>query len=373
MLLRVASVFGLVAALFALLPSASLATHHVFHITNNASSRITAITLVYHLDNGSTVQQSYNISVPLRIIKDVAIPHSVVTSGGTYDTSEVCNMDLAISYANGTSVWLRNTNLCSTTNVEALDSTASAYYNAQYATPRPDITPQAVATPAPQPTVTPRTPSEEAVHRGEQMFDKGRFAAALPFFTSAIKLAPRYQFAYAYRSRTYFLMNDFPHSLADADAGLRVDTDYPLLHWIRGNTEWASGLNDSAIEDYGVTAQQYPKVHGYMTVLSVFAARESGDSARAKSLLAACPTRCPDSDDSTTYLQYLQGKLTARDLLNAAKDNSARAEAHAIIGFNVAERGKTAEARQHFQYVLRYGDPYDNWRPIIRLKLAKMR
>ena len=363
----------LLVSAIALLSAPVLAEHHVFHITNNASQRIAVLTMVYHLPDGSTLQRAYNVKIPLRVIKDITIPHSVVGTSGPVDTSEVCTIDLAIGYANGTSVWLTGRDLCAQKNVEARDSGAYLYTNAQYATPMPDLTPEPTAVPpTPQPQPTPRTPAQEALHRGEQLFAAGEFNAALPYFNRVIKLDPRNSYAYAYRSRTYFLLDRLQPSLSDADTGLRIDVQYGLLHWIRANTEWASHLNDSAIEDYTVTATSpnVSDVQAYVTVLSVLAARESGDLARSKTLLATCATSCKGGAGSQRLLAYLQGKLTARDLLNAASTKYERADAHAVLGFVLLQRGRKSEAREHFRWILQNAAPTDNWRPIVRVRLG---
>ncbi|GAC1388184.1 MAG: hypothetical protein NVSMB31_01710 [Vulcanimicrobiaceae bacterium] len=351
----------------------ALASHHVFHITNNGSLRITALAMVFHLPDGTTVRQSYNVSIPLRVIKDISIPHSVVTSAGSTDTSSVCTIDLAITYSDKTSHWLMGADLCSSPNIDARDTAAYAYKYAEHATPIPDLTPPPTPAPAtPRPSATPRTPAEEAFHRGQQYFDKGEFAAAIPFFSQAIKLSPRFQSAYAYRSQTYFLMGRFQQSLSDADAGLHIDITNSLLHYFRADTEWALGLNDSAVEDYNAASASHPEARAFITVLAVVAAREGGDQAQAKTLLAACLAGCKAAAETIQLLQYLQGTITARDLLNSAKNDSERTAAHALLGFSAALRGKTADVRQHFEWVVQHDDPTDLWRPIARARLAKL-
>lgn len=363
----------LLTALAALCAPAS-ANHRIFHITNNASQRITSLTMIYHLADGSTVQQSYNIRIPLRVIQDIAIPHSVATSGGSVDTSSVCVIDLGIGYSDDSAVWVRGEDLCSKPNVEARNGSASAYYNAAYATPIPDMTPEPTAAPAtPQPQATPRTPAAEALFRGEQFFAKGKFDAAMPYFNRSLKLNPRDTLAYAYRGRTYFLMNKLQPSLSDLDAGLRVDPQDALLHWIRGNTEWASGLLDSALEDYSATAQEVSSVKPYMTILSFLAAGVNHDPEKAKSVLASCSGACGGSKWEQHELDYLRGTITGRDLINLASNAFDRDDAHAIVGFSLLLRGKAAEARTHFNWVVQHGEPTENWRPIVRVQLAKMR
>lgn len=363
-----------VLASIAALGAPALAAHHTVHITNNASQRITSLTMIYHLGGGSTVQQSYNVGIPLRVIKEISIPHSVATSSGPVETQDVCAIDLAIGYSNDSAVWLKGEDLCAKPNIEARDGYASAYYNAAYATPIPDITPQPTAAPgSPQPQATPRTPTAEAIFRGSQFFVKGDFDAAMPYFTRALKMSPRDTLAYAYRGRTYYLQNKLQPSLTDLDAGLRVDPADALLHWIRGNTEWASGLLDSAVEDYAATGQEEGSVKGYMTVLSVLAAGINHDPQRAKSLLAACTASCQNTKVVQREVEYLQGKFTGRDLINTAGNVYDRADAHAIVGYSLLLRGKTAEARTHFTWIIQHAAPTENWRPIVRVQLAKMR
>ena len=351
------------------------ASHHSFNVTNNASQRINAITMVYHLADGSTIQRAYDISIPLRVIKNIAVPDSVSSGSGYVDVSNVCDIDLAIGYANGTSVWLTGQNLCSQRNVEARDSYASAFVNAQYATPIPDLTPApAEATASPQPVATPRTPTQEAVYRGGQLFNAGNFRGALPYFNRALRLDSRNTLAYAYRSRTHFLLNEFAASLNDADAGLRIEPQYALLHWIRANTEWASRLYDSAIEDYGVveSSSYASNERAYFSILSALAARESGDAARAKTLLASCASTCTGDKNTLRILAFMQGKITSRDLLIATSDKYDLGDVHATLGFALLERGKTAEAASHFRWILDHTVPVDNWRPLARDRLGAM-
>lgn len=344
-----------------------------FYITNNASSRIKWLTLTFHLSDGSTAQHRYPVVINQRIIESITVPSEVQSSGHAINVSSACTIDVGIGYVNGNTVWARGYDLCSHTYIEALDNSASAYSSSSYTTPRPDMTPDISdkTTPEPDPDQA-RTPAQEALFRGDQLLKKNQYTAALSYYNRALKLDPRCIDCLLYRGSTYYYLNQFRPALADFDTGLRIDVKNGWLHLGRGNVEWADGMLDSAVEDFRAASQEEALlVEG--TIIGVTAARVNGDSSTARTLLGACGAKCRVRGSLGREMDYVNGVLPGRDLINTAITTEFRTEAHALVGFSALSRGKKGEALPHFKWILQNAKPQDWWRPIVRAQLNKMR
>lgn len=346
-----------------------------FYITNNGPSRIKWLTLVFHLSNGSTAQHRYPVRINQRVIESITVPDQVKTSGRAIDVSSVCTIDVGIGYAIGSTVWARGYDVCNLAYIEALDTSASAYSNSKYTTPRPDMTPDASDTATPEPDPDPqdvRTPAQEAFFRGGQLEKRGNYSGALAYYNRGLRLDPRNVAGLISRGNAYYTLNRFARAIADFDAGLRIDVQDGVLHFARGNAEWANGMLDAAVEDYRA-ASQYELILENSTIVGVIAARVNGDAPAARALLEACTSKCKTHGPLGREVEYLRGALPGRDLINTATSNTDRTEAHALVGFSALSRGKKGEARPHFQWIVKNANADDAWRPIVRAQLAKMR
>ncbi len=341
------SVFGaaICGALLALAVPA-LATHHTISVTNNTDKPITSLLFDFRPDETCEGCKGRGLSprnvhiAPGAVVR-IALPDTIRQVGSPLSVASDCRIDVKLLFGSS-SYWMRGKDLCADPYLDVRASSAYAYSSYALATPFPKAS-SAIATPAP--TATPRTPSDEAVHRGDQLFGRSRFKDALPFFDQAIKLNSQNAFAYAYRGRTHYQLNQFDRALSDYDRGLQITPTDNLLHYLRGYTDWALNLDESAIEDFGSDIQ-VSALQAWMTYLSAIVQRERGQNAPAQTLLLACKRSKPcRTDGDYPKIRYLLGEITPRVLLATAKTESERVDRHAVIGLTLLQRRDTAAAR----------------------------
>jgi tetratricopeptide (TPR) repeat protein len=123
----------------------------------------------------------------------------------------------------------------------------------------PAVVPVVVPAPAP---VTPRPvmTAEEYYKRGEEYYKKGEYDRAITEFTEAIRLNPKYTYAYVYRGLVY---NDhkgeYDQAIADYTEAIRLDPKYAIAYNNRGVAYGNKGEYDRAITDYTETIRLDPK------------------------------------------------------------------------------------------------------------------
>jgi tetratricopeptide (TPR) repeat protein len=112
-----------------------------------------------------------------------------------------------------------------------------------------------------------RSPYQQAavdsLKKGEEQFRKHNFNAALPYVDKAIKLEPKYAWAYYLRACCRHDLNDFNGALADCDAALAIDpTGNPILYFQRGIAKYRLKKMAPALVDFDTAIQKAPAFPG---------------------------------------------------------------------------------------------------------------
>ena len=93
----------------------------------------------------------------------------------------------------------------------------------------------------------------------------------------------------------------------------------------------------------------------YVAFLGALAMRRLGQDDEAASLLARAATAVLEGTWTAKLVDYLRGALPAPALLDAAKEDGERTEAHAYIGFDDVRAGRSDAAIKHFRWVKEKG------------------
>jgi len=96
---------------------------------------------------------------------------------------------------------------------------------------------------------------------------------------------------------------------------------------------------------------QYAVLWGY------FGSRRAGKAEAARRFLDDAAAKCDTAAWPYPVIRYLRGEIDQNALLAAATDTDKMTEARCYLGLDLAEKGKSAEAREHFLWVKEHGNP----------------
>jgi tetratricopeptide (TPR) repeat protein len=86
--------------------------------------------------------------------------------------------------------------------------------------------------------------------RGDAYGMKGDYDQAIADLTEAIRLDPKYDLAYGRRGAAYVMKEDYDRAIADLTEAIRLDPKYDLAYGRRGDAYGMKGDYDRAIADY---------------------------------------------------------------------------------------------------------------------------
>ena len=96
-------------------------------------------------------------------------------------------------------------------------------------------------------------------NRGLAYSNKWDDDRAIADYNEALRLDPKFTFAYNNRGRTYWAKGDNDRAIADFNEALRLDPIFTLAYNNRGNAYGAKGDNDRAIADFNEALRLDPK------------------------------------------------------------------------------------------------------------------
>lgn len=92
-------------------------------------------------------------------------------------------------------------------------------------------------------------PAEQALVRGDSLFNRMDFAGAVAQYDEAVAAAPDYAEAYFARGRAQWARSKHARAVADLSRALELDPDRPEAYFLRGNSymmlrDFEAGLDD---------------------------------------------------------------------------------------------------------------------------------
>ena len=97
--------------------------------------------------------------------------------------------------------------------------------------------------------------------RGDFWYDKKEYDRAIADYDQAIRLDPKYTWAYNNRGRAWYDKGEYDRAIADYDQAIRLDPKYTWAYNNRGRAWYDKGEYDKAIADYGEAIRIDPKYH----------------------------------------------------------------------------------------------------------------
>lgn len=180
----------------------------------------------------------------------------------------------------------------------------------------------------------------------------GRCAGALDAFALATTLAEPGLEAWYGMSLTA-LMCGRADTAADAMSRLQSLDPAPAWYFERARDLWEAGRDDLVVSDIQMllnVAVSDVQGRAYAAFIGTLSARRLAQTTTADQML----TRVASTELGrwpTALLAFLQGRLTARELLGQTRGAGQETEAHTYIGITASVAGRTDDARHHLAWV----------------------
>lgn len=158
-------------------------------------------------------------------------------------------------------------------------------------------------------------------NRGVSLFDLGENDRAIPDFEKALQLDPKHLNAYYGLGNVYRAKADYSKAIENYTKSLELNPNFANAYINRGNTYNDMGAYDMAIADYKDAIRTKP-AGAYTPLLIAVAKMHKGDNAISDEL--SDESKAISNSWPMPVLQFYMGKLSADELIAAAKDPDAK-------------------------------------------------
>jgi tetratricopeptide (TPR) repeat protein len=210
---------------------------------------------------------------------------------------------------------------------------------------------------------------------GTALLHQWQGPGALAAFEQATKANANHPHAWLGLSAATLMMHRDAQSGAAFARALSIESN-PEYYLDRAYIALRIGRNDVAAE----AAQRYVESVGlaetsaqYAAFLGAVARRRAGHAAEADAVLAAAQSTVRQGAWTASVLEFLRGQLDASQLLDKAKTNGQRTEAHTYIGLTLNDASRREEAVEHLRWVVERGAKNYTEYALARNELARLR
>ena len=205
-------------------------------------------------------------------------------------------------------------------------------------------------------------PEISAVHHniGLMQMRLGKFSEAVAPLQEALRLEPNYRNARYLLSDAYSKTGRYIEAAESWTKFLEIVPNGPEALTKRSwNYLYAGKHGREAAAD----ARAYLKLYGwkdgtspYLAVMANIGYRQAGMDDEAQAVIVEAAKKCLPDKFTYQFILYFKGELSGEELLKLATDNDKKTEVHAYLGMDLLLKGKTDEARTHFNWVKEYGN-----------------
>ena len=188
----------------------------------------------------------------------------------------------------------------------------------------------------------------------------GRFQEAIEPLEKAVSIQPGYRSAWFHLSGAFSRTFRFKDAAESWRKVSELDPSSPLAV---SNIAWNYLYDGSSGMDAARYAEIYLERFGWKTESSPFMAmvailgyRSYGLKAEAEGMATRALEKCDRGVCGYTLIRFHPGEIDADKLMELAVDNNKKTEANAYIGMDLKLRGETDKAREHFEWVSKFGN-----------------
>ena len=205
-------------------------------------------------------------------------------------------------------------------------------------------------------------PEISAAHHniGLMQMRLGKFSEAIAPLQEALRLEPSYRNARYLLSDAYSKVGRYDDAAESWTKFLEIVPNGPEALTKRSwNYLYAGGHGREAAAD----ARKYLQLYGwkdetspYLAIMANLGYREAGMNDEAQAIIAEAVKKCVPDKWTYNIIRFLKGELSGEELMKLATGNDKQTEVHAYLGMDSLLKGKTDEARKHFNWVKEYGN-----------------
>jgi tetratricopeptide (TPR) repeat protein len=187
----------------------------------------------------------------------------------------------------------------------------------------------------------------------------GKDEAAMQAFQKAIRFNPHASGLYSMLGDTYSDLSRYAEAVDCLNQLGRMEHPSESLYRRRGFLNLYLSRGDAAAEDGRACLQLlgwHAEASQFMALLAHFGYRQAKRPEDAARILDEAASQADRSRWPYPVFQYLRGELDGKELLRRPINNDELTEAHGYAGLDLALKGKTAEALEHFSWVREYGN-----------------
>ncbi len=188
----------------------------------------------------------------------------------------------------------------------------------------------------------------------------GKFTEAVEPLETALRLNPSYQNARYHLSNAYSKTGRYQEAIESWTKFLElVPNGYEALNNRALNYLYEGNYGREIAAD----SRAFLDNHGwkdststYMVIYANFGYRKAGMFPEAQKILFEAAKKSNTNTWIYNAVRYLSGEISEQELMQLAVDNDKKTEAHTYLGMDLLLKGKTEEARKHFEWVKDYGN-----------------
>lgn len=199
--------------------------------------------------------------------------------------------------------------------------------------------------------------TDALLFRGVSYAEQAEYDLAIRDYSEALRLNPGFVLAYPIRGDAYVKKGEYARAVADYSKRLELEPSSTTLY-ARGWANLYANDGRAAFAD----AQKYLELNGlkksgpYAVLVGYLGLRKANRSAEAKAFVANSVKQMDGDEWAGKIMLYLQGLLSAKQLLELSTDNDKLTESHAYIGIIELFDKDEASARVHFTWVKEKGN-----------------
>jgi len=190
--------------------------------------------------------------------------------------------------------------------------------------------------------------------------EQQQYEDAFSSYDAIVRRYPRHAFAWNGRGLAAFNLEDFDEALSSFE---KATEDQPVNGFFYESLAWTRmcrGEFKKAAESAKKATLMYNKKGEsttYPLLIAYFAYLESGDTENARRSLDYATRNKPVNQWPAPVIDYLNGSISAQEMISFVVNKAQETEAHTYIGLNLRMKGRAEEAERHLDWVSSHGDP----------------
>ncbi len=196
--------------------------------------------------------------------------------------------------------------------------------------------------------------------KAQALLNQQRHEEAFKAYDLVVQHSPAHIFAWNGRGLAAFNLKDFDEAL---NSFQRATADQPVNGFFYESLAWTYFCQGeyaqatTAAKQATLMYHQNSQPAAYPLLIAYFSQLEAGKPDEARRTLKYAQRNRPAEDAwPAPVFDYLDGRLSAAELISFVTDTAQETEAHSYIGLHLRSQGKLEQAQPHLSWVVSRGD-----------------